>query len=156
MFPYLPVKWLVAGGIVFFVATFSYLKGAESVRRDFDAYKAKIVLEDTKRKAKQAEVTTTVITKYVDRVQIVKEKSNAINKEIDANVSGTCPGAAGVYHDSAALQVPPAPRDTHEGTTDAKALTSTIAKNYNTCHEVREQLKALQEWVKQNAALDNK
>lgn len=155
MFPYLPVKWLVAGGLLIIVATFSYLKGAEGVRKDFNAYKAKVALLEAQRTAKQAEVTTRVVTKYVDRVKIVKEKSDAIKNEI-AGVTGVCPGSVGVLHDSAALQVPPASRNPDEGTTDAQALTGTIVQNYGTCHEVREQLKALQDWVRSNAALDKK
>jgi hypothetical protein len=155
MIPAFLAKWLIAGGLIIAVTGFGYYKGAQSVRKDFDAYKAQIALLEAQRKAKQAEVTTTVVTKYVDRVKIVKEKSDAIKKEADG-VSGVCPGSVGMLHDSAALQVPPAPRSSNEGTTDAKALTTTIIENYGTCHEVREQLKALQEWVRKNAALDKK
>lgn len=155
MIPAFAVKWLLAGGLIIGVTGYGYFKGAQSVRKDFDAYKAQIALLEAKRTAEQAQVTTKVVTKYVDRVKIVKEKSDAIKKEVDG-VSGVCPGSVGMLHDSAALQVPPAPRGPDEGTTDAKALTSTIIENYGTCHEVREQLKALQEWVRANAALDNK
>jgi len=154
--PALPWRWLAAGALIISVGGYGYFKGVQSVRRDFDAYKAEIALKNAQQKAAQAEVTAKVITKYVDRVRIVKEKSDAIVNEASSNVAGSCPGSVGVYHDSAALQLPPAPRGADEGTTDAKDLATTITKNYGTCHQTREQLKALQEWVRENSKLDKK
>lgn len=154
MFPIpVPTKWLVLGGTMIVVAGFAYFKGGEAARKELAVYKAEIRVLQLQLAEAQAKVTTKVVTKYVDRVQIVKEKSDAIVKEADGSVSGTCPGSVWVYHDAAALQVPPAPGGSPQGTTDAKALTGTIAKNYGTCHQVREQLKALQEWVRENAEL---
>lgn len=152
--PALPWRWLAVGALAIAVGGYGYVKGAQSVRRDFDAYKAEIALKEAQRKAEQARVTTQVITKYVDRVTVVKEKSDAIVQQAQANVSGSCPGSVGVYHDAAALQVPPAPRATDEGTTDAKDLTVTITENYGACHQVRAQLLSLQEWVRANVQLD--
>lgn len=155
MFPFaLPIKWVVLGGLLVFVAGFAYFKGGESARSELASYKAQVQIQMAKTAEAQAQVTTTVVTKYVDRVVNSKEKSDAITKAAGESVSGTCPGSVGMYHDSAALQVPPAPGGSPKETTDAKDLTSTITKNYGTCHQVREQLEALQEWVRSNAALN--
>jgi hypothetical protein len=149
----LPLKWVVLGGLMVVVAGFSYLKGGEAARRDLASYKAKIELMQAQLAEAQAKVTTKVVTQYVERVRTVKEQSDVLAKEAGLAVSGTCPGSVGVFHDAAALQVPPAPGGSDEGTTDAQALTGTIIQNYGTCHEVREQLKSLQEWVRSNSAL---
>lgn len=154
--PALPWRWLALGALVIAVGGYGYSKGAQSVRKDFYAYKAEMALQIAKRKAEQAQVTTNVTTKYVDRVTVVKEKSDAISQKAKSSVAGSCPGSVRVYHDAAALQLPPAPRGADEGTTDAKDLTATVTENYGTCHQVREQLKALQEWVRESAKLDSK
>lgn len=154
--PALPWRWLAAGALIVAVGGYGYFKGAQSVRRDFDAYKAEIALKNAQLKAAQAEVTVKVVTKYVDRVRIVKEKSDAIVEQAKSNVAGSCPGSVRVYHDAAALQVPPAPRGADEGTTDAKDLAVTITENYGSCHQVRAQLLSLQEWVRENVKLDSK
>lgn len=106
--------------------------------------------------AKAAEVTTEVITEYVDRVQIVKEKGDVIIKEVPEYIvkyDSRCelPNAFVELHDSAAQnKIPDSTRLADEGTSDIKlsGATETIVENYGTCHQIREQLKSLQDWIR--------
>lgn len=148
-------KWLAAGGLFIIVVGFAYFKGGEAARKDLALYKAEIAYKEAQRTAKQSKITENVTIQYVNRTQVVKEKSDAITNQA-SSVTGVCPGSVGVFHDAAALQVPPAPRGADEGTTDAKALTKTITQNYGSCHQVREQLRSLQQWIRDNALLDKK
>lgn len=95
-----------------------------------------------------------VITVYVDRIKIVKEKEYVyINKSKD--VPSKCELSNGwvSLHDSAATGSEPDPAGvtdaTSSGIKDNKAL-ETVVSNYSTCQQTAEQLKALQEWIRLN------
>lgn len=102
-------------------------------------------------------VTTQVVTQYVDRVQVVREVGATITKEVPvyvtAKADAACPVPVGFVrvHDAAAQGRVPDPA---AGDPDApaaglalSAVADTVAGNYTTCHETREQLIALQAWV---------
>ena len=110
-------------------------------------------------------VTTQVVTEYVDRVKIVKEKADAIivkvpvyvNQSADNNC--TINNGFVVLHDATAKnKVPETPRDSHASASGVKLSTvaSTVAGNYGTCHEIRQQLESLQKWVREQEKLINK
>jgi acyl-CoA synthetase (AMP-forming)/AMP-acid ligase II len=104
-----------------------------------------------------------VVYKYIERTKIVKEKSNAIqskipeyvNKEADANC--TIPESAIVLHDAAAKNELPDPASGAikgaSNVTLSKLLDTTVL-NYGTFYEVREQLKALQDWVREQKKIN--
>jgi hypothetical protein len=128
--------------------------GESTVTAKWDAERAEVANAAQQRAAKQATVTTEVVTQYVDRVQVVKERGKEIIKEVPIYVSSavTCdlPGGFRVLHDAAAKGELPDPA----GVADAPAASvetaaATVVENYATYHEVAEQLKALQSWVNQ-------
>lgn len=105
-----------------------------------------------------ARLSARVVTRYVDRVQAVRERHHAIAQEIPTHVTPAadtrCPVPVGFVrvHDAAAQGVPLAGA---AGDPDAPApslalstVAGTVAGNYATCHEVREQLIALQDWLR--------
>lgn len=101
-----------------------------------------------------AKAKENVITVYVDRVKIVKEKEYVyIDKS--KNVPSKCELSTGwvLLHDSAATGSEPDPTGvtdaTSSGIKDNKAL-ETVVSNYSTCQQTAEQLKSLQEWVRLN------
>jgi len=107
-------------------------------------------------------VTIKTIIEYVDRIKIVKEKGDAIivkvpvyiNKRADDGC--TINDGFVVLHDAAAKnEVPESPRDSHENASDITLSTvgETIARNYQTYHEIREQLESLQQWVREQEKL---
>lgn len=105
----------------------------------------------------QAEGKERVVTRYVDRVQIVRQRGATITKEIPVYVTtqaeSRCTVPAGFVwlHDAAARGVPvgePA------GDPDAPAadlglaeVTATVVGNYAIAHELREQVIGLQEYI---------
>ena len=99
-----------------------------------------------------------IVTRYVDRVKIVREKAHAITREIPvyvtAEADARCDVTAGFVsvHNAAAENVPIA-----ESARDPDAIApgialstvaETVAGNYAICHETAEQLTALQEYVR--------
>ena len=115
-------------------------------------------------KQRQAEATVQVVTKYVDRVKVVREAGDTIIKEVPVYVPAEADSACVLYrgfvrlHDAAAAgRIPPA-----AGVADAlpagialSAVAGTVANNYQRCRENAEQLKSLQEWVKAQEAATN-
>lgn len=114
--------------------------------------------------AKSKEVTTEVVVKYIDRIKyvegkqrvIVKEIPKYITKEVDAKCNIT--NGFIILHDSAAQNfLPNAPRSLNEVSTTVKlsGVITTVAENYGKYHQVAEQLKSLQDWIKQQKELSN-
>jgi apolipoprotein N-acyltransferase len=110
-------------------------------------------------KAKSEKVSTKVVTKYIDRIQVVKEKGNEIVKYINKESDTKCelPNSFVVLHDAAAKnELPDSTRASNAGASEVKlsGATTTIVQNYGTCWEIREQLKSLQEWVTEQKKLN--
>ncbi|EPS1222160.1 hypothetical protein ACVBR5_001397 [Burkholderia cenocepacia] len=98
-----------------------------------------------------------VVTQYVDRVQVVREKGDTIIKEVpvyvDREADRACVVPVGFVrvHDSAAANVPvgdPGSADAAPSGVALSAVAATVAGNYTTCHENAEQLIALQARVR--------
>lgn len=115
-------------------------------------------LASAKQSLKAAQQQPEIITRYVDRVQIVREAAQVITKEVPVYVTPHADAACAVpvgfvrVHDAAAAGRPPQPP---AGDPDApaaglalSAVTHTVAGNYETCHAISEQLIALQQWVR--------
>jgi uncharacterized membrane protein len=120
---------------------------------------AKTNAEIAELKAKSEKVSTKVVTKYIDRIQVVKQKGNEIVKYINKESDARCelPTSFVVLHDAAAKnELPDSTRATDARASDIKLsdATTTVVQNYGTCWEIREQLKALQEWVSEQKKLN--
>lgn len=98
-----------------------------------------------------------VVTRYVDRVRVVREQANTIIKEVPIHVTAQADSRCDVpvgfvsVHDAAARNLP---LDQPAGDPDAPAagvalsdVAVTVAGNYGTCHEIREQLISLQAYI---------
>ena len=104
----------------------------------------------------QAVVSDQTVTKYVDRVQIVKEKGRTIIKEIPIYVQDTCilSGGFRLLHDSSANNELSDPaRIADAETVSFETATKTIFENYEACHLNSETLSSLQQWVRQQSAI---
>ena len=113
---------------------------------------------------RQAEVTVKVITKYVDRIQTIREQGAAIIKEVPVYVTkeddARCavPGGFVRLHDAAATNTVPGPARISDAQAAGIALStvaSTVSDNYGRCHENSAQLEALQEWVREQQRATN-
>ncbi len=105
----------------------------------------------------QGVVSDKTVTKYVDRVQIVKEKGRTIIKEIPIYVKDdTCTLSGGfrMLHDSAANNELPDPaRIADAETVSFETATKTIFENYEACNVNSETLSSLQQWLREQSAI---
>ena len=147
---------LAALGIALF--GFGWLKGASHVQAQWDAASATQQQVQAQVQTRQAQATVQVVTQYVDRIQVVREKGDTLIQEIPVYVPVQADAACTVHrgfvslHDAAAAgELPTAPGDPDapaEGLA-LSAVAATVVTNYQTCHENAEQLKALQDWIRQ-------
>jgi len=99
-----------------------------------------------------------IVTEYVDRVREVRVAGATITKEIPVYVTpeadAACPIPAGFVriHDTAAANLPAQPAagdpDAPAAGLTLSAVAETVADNYTTCHEVRQQVIGLQDYVR--------
>ena len=151
-----PWRLLALAALAAALLGFGLVKGAGHVQAEWDAAISKQALQVADVKVAQAEATVKVITKYVDRVKVVRETGDTIIKEVPVYVPAEADAACVVnhgfvrLHDAAAAgRIPQS-----AGGSDAppagialSAVAGTVADNYGRCHENAEQLTALQEWV---------
>ena len=101
-----------------------FMEGAISNEAYWKAKVAEAQLQVAKKEVASAEATTKVVTKYVDKVRVVKEKSNAIIKEIpkyitkEVDAQCSIPDSIRVLHSSASRnEVPDTTRNVDETST---------------------------------------
>ena len=142
-----------------------YMEGGIATQEKWEARVAEVKLEMAKKEVVSAEVTTKVVTKYINKVQIVKEKGNEIIKQVpvyitkDADAKCDVPTGFVMLHDSASRnEVPDPTRKVDAGTSEVKisGVAETVTDNYTTYHQVAEQLKSLQDWIKLQQSIYNK
>ncbi len=156
------IFWLYGALTLLIAAAISlglgWVAGSRHVQARCDSAAAEQRLAVAEAQTRQAEATVQVVTQYVDRVQVVREKGDTILKEVPVYVpiqaDAACTihnGFVGLHDAAAAGELPRATGDPDapaEGLTFS-AVAGTIASNYQSCHENAEQLKALQDWIRQ-------
>ncbi len=153
-----PYRLLVLSAFCIALAGLGWLKGASHVQAQWDAATAAQQQAQAQIQTRQAQATVQVVTRYVDRIQVVREKGDTLIQEIPVYVPVQADAACIVHrgfvslHDAAAAGELP----TASGDPDApaeglavSAVAATVVTNYQTCHENAEQLKALQDWIRQ-------
>jgi hypothetical protein len=142
--------------IILFLVGIFFL-GGYGVEMSWRAKVEAMKQEIAKKEEESKEATTKVVTKYVDRVKIVKETSDVQIKSIPQLISKSSddrcvvPTGFGVLHDAAAKnEVPDTTRTTNEAPSGVKLseVAETVVGNYGICTENAEQLKSLQEWIR--------
>jgi hypothetical protein len=131
---------------------------------NIEAENARLDAENKELGIKASEKTTEVVTKYVDRVKVVREKGDTIVKEVpiyvtkEANEQCKLTQGFADVHDAAAKNEPVKPNaDVNKPLDKTLAeATGVVTDNYKKFHETREQLMSLQEWVKTQSNLINK
>jgi len=135
---------------------FGWVKGAGHVQAKWDASVQQQALQTSATRQRQADATVKVVTEYVDRVRVVREKGDTIIKEVPVYVPVQADAACTInrgfvrLHDAAAAGELPEPARDADAPTAGLALSAvagTVAANYQTCHENAEQLRALQAWI---------
>ena len=156
-----PYRLLALAALGLALVGFGWVKGAGHVQAQWDAAVQQQALQATAVREEQAQATVEVITEYVDRVRVVREKGDTIIKEVPVYVPVQADAACTInrgfvrLHDAAAAGALPEPaRDADAAAADIALSTvaATVATNYQTCHETAEQLRALQTWVREMAS----
>ncbi|MBS0576210.1 MAG: hypothetical protein JSS45_07285 [Proteobacteria bacterium] len=151
-----PYRWLVIVLLAAALIGFGWIKGAGHVQAQWDIVVQEQTLQAAAIRERQAQATVKVVTEYVDRVRIVREKGDTIIKEVPVYVPVQADAACTInrgfvrLHDAAAAGELPEPARDADAAAAGLALSTvagTVAANYQTCHENAEQLKALQVWV---------
>lgn len=156
-----PYRLLAMAALAVALVGFGWVKGAGHVQAEWDVATGKQALQVAIVKHRQAEATVQVVTKYIDRVKVVRETGDTIIKEVPVYVPVEADAACVLHrgfvrlHDAAAAgRIPQS-----AGGSDAlpagialSAVAGTVADNYQRCHENTEQLIALQEWIRAQEA----
>ena len=157
-----PYRWLALTALAVALVGFGWIKGAGHVQARWDAAVQQQTLHAAVVQKRQAEATVKVVTEYVDRIRVVREKGDTIVKEVPVYVpveaDTTCTIHRGFVrlHDAAAAGELPEPAGDSDAPAEGVTLSAvarTVADNYQTCHENAEQLRALQAWVREMAAI---
>jgi len=143
------------GSVVLLTASIKF-EGGLNVEREWRARVAEMEEKVKIAEEKSREVNTVIKTRYIEKIKVVKETTNANIQYVEKVVTKydnlcTLSNAAIVVHDSASQNiVAKSTGGTIEGTSDVKASTllGTVTQNYGTYYEIREQLISWQEWYK--------
>ncbi len=158
----LNLPWQVWAGIAVTAAFFGWgeirhCSGKAEVQAEWDKAKANATAIVTNVQEKSDDVTVQTEIRYVDRIQVVKEKGDVIVREVPVYVpADSCdlPGGFRLLHDAAAINsIPEASELPYAAPVPAQDAARTVAENYKSCNEVRINLEELQGWVQQQREL---
>lgn len=149
-------KYVAIVTVIIAALSGAYFKGYDKAEDKYLAEIAefnaqKIVLE-ARLQAALSTVKVEVVTEYVDRVKVVKEKEYVYRDKI-VTVPSKCELSDGWVrlHDASARGDDAGTTDftdeTPSGIRDTQAL-GTVIENYSICHQNAEQLKSLQQWIR--------
>ena len=156
-----PYRWLAVAALAVALTGLGWVKGASHVQAQWDVAAQQQTLQASATRERQAQATVKVVTQYVDRVRVVREKGETIIKEVPVYVPVQADAACTInrgfvrLHDAAAAGELPEPARDVDATAAGIALSAvagTVAANYQTCHENAEQLRALQAWLREMRA----
>ena len=153
-----PYRLLALAAFGIALVGFGWLKGANHVQAQWDTATAAQQQAQAQAQISQAETTVQVVTQYVDRIQVVREKGDTLIQEVPVYVPVQADAACTVHrgfvslHDAAAAGELPEPARDADAPAEGLALSAvaaTVVTNYQACHENAEQLRALQDWIRQ-------
>ena len=155
-----PYRLLALVALAAALIGFGWVKGAGHVQARWDAAVQQQSLQTAALRERQAQATVKVVTEYVDRVRVVREKGDTIIKEVPVYVPVQADAACTInrgfvrLHDAAAAGELPEPAGNADASAAGLALSAvatTVTTNYQTCHENAEKLRALQKWIREMA-----
>lgn len=157
----LPYKLLAIGAALVGVFIFGYMKGSAYAEAELARFSAEKSAQIAELEKKNSEISTQVVTEYVDRVNTIREKEYVYRDVVKNNVPAQHDMSNGwVYtHDISATSGNADPTRASDaspsGVKDNTALL-TIISNYATCMQNREQLIGLQRWINDNKSAVDK
>ena len=159
MFSVIPLPYKIAA-IVFIIISafgFGYVKGNARAEAEIAAFAAEQNAKVAELERKNAEISSTVVTRYVDKVRVVKEREYVYVNTAKDYVPGQFDLSNGwlYLHDSSVkgsnAESARASDASTSGIKDNQAL-GVVIGNYSTCRQNAEQLIQLQEWIRSTQA----
>lgn len=157
----LPYKLLAGAALLVGVFYYGYTKGSVQAEAELARFSAEKSAQIAELEKKNSEVSTKVVTEYVDRVNTIREKEYVYRDIAQDYVPAQYDLSNGwVYtHDTSAsannADTARASDASSSGIKDNQALL-TIISNYAICQSNAEQLRQLQQWIIQNKAAVDK
>ena len=151
----LPYKLLAGVALILGVFVFGYMKGSAHAEVELQRFAAKNATLTADMEKKNSEISTQVVTQYVDRVNTIREKEYVyrdVAKTVVPSQSVLSNGWVFTHDISATGSNADATRSSDaspSGIKDNEAL-FTIIGNYSTCMQNAEQLRNLQQWINDN------
>ena len=138
-----------------------WFSGAGHVQQQWDNERSQRTLAITTLGKKSAEISTQVVTEYVDRIKVIREAGQTLIKEIpvyvDQNADAACPvpdGFVWLWNGANRGQLPASARAADASAGDV--VLSDIARQHgieaSQCRENEQQLTSLQGWIRQQEA----
>lgn len=149
-------KSLIGALLLSFVGGVFVLQQQRLRQANQNLQQAQSHIEGLQSQIDQAQHAAQTVTKYIDRVRVVRERSATLIQQVPTYVNDKDNAACALpdglirLHNIAAGQMPIAhtePTDAAASSIALSTFASTVASNYNRCHENAEQLIALQKLV---------
>lgn len=162
--PLLPHRTLVQLVSVLLLVFGIYIEGGLTEKAKWQQKVDKQNVKIAELSANANKVTIHVLTRYIDRVKVVKEKGDVIIKEVTKYVPKSADDACTIntgfvlLHNAAAKnEFPPAPGDINAAASGVtlSSVGEIVAVNYNIYHQTATQLLSLQDWVREQEKLYN-
>lgn len=155
---------LIAAGaliaVVFGYGQYQHHKGKAEVQADWDAAVERGKVEIARLQLAASTISTITEVKYIDRVKIVKEKADVIERVREVFVpidSGMLTGGFRLFYDGAVTNtIPDAAGIANAAPVAITDVADTTAENYRKCHIAYETVEAFQNWVNEQCKLNDK
>ena len=153
----LPYKLLAGVALILGVFVYGYMKGSAHAELELQRFAAKNATLTAEMEKKNSEISTEVVTQYVDRVNTIREKEYVyrdIAKTVVPSQSVLSNGWVFTHDISASASDADATRSSDaspSGIKDTDALVG-IIRNYAICQSNSVQLTELQRWINENKA----
>jgi hypothetical protein len=151
----LPYKLLAGAALILGVFVFGYMKGSAYADAELQRFAAKNATLTADMEKKNSEISTEVVTQYVDRTNTIKEKEYVYRDIVKESVPTQHVMSNGwvFAHDISATSSDADATRTSDaspsGITDTTALLAIIG-NYSRCQQNAVQLTELQRWINEN------
>lgn len=157
-----PIAWIKLAVLVALLAVIGwkihsygeerYSEGEAHIQSKWDAEVEANEQAVRKLQAAANRVSTKIVTVYVDRVQVIREKSDAIVRQVPVYVPAGLPLLPGGFRlslDAAAANepIPIGTRSADAAPVAPQVAAASIVGNYGSAHETAERLIQLQDWV---------
>jgi hypothetical protein len=151
----LPYKILAGAAMLAGVFFYGYMKGSAYADAELARYGQKQAELAAELEKKNSEISTQVVTEYIDNVQVIREKEYVYRDHAQNVVPSQCTMSNGWVHthDASARADNADPTRASDasasGVADTTALVGIIG-NYSRCQQNAEQLLSLQKWISEN------